>query len=147
VRLDGNRVAIDLPIGGAEIKSLRVGLVELCKAFLHRDNVEVSSVAVGFDNGLEFVTAGEVDQFDAELQKVEADPKQAFRLRFGTGHPQGGNAMSNDPVFGVVAPDFRVFGMENLRVCDGSLFPDVAGVNPQWTIMALAHLCSRAMQL
>ena len=145
IRLDGKRVRIDLPIGGAEIRALRIGLVQLCKAFLHRDNTEVASVAVGFDNGLEFVTAHEVDQFDAELQKVEADPKQAFRLRFGTGHPQGGNAMSNDPVFGVVAPDFRVVGTENLRVCDGSLFPDVAGVNPQWTIMALAHLCSEAM--
>ena len=38
--------------------------------------------------------------------------------------------------------DFRVRGIENLRVCDGSVFPAVAGVNPQWTIFALAHLCA-----
>jgi cholesterol oxidase len=66
-------------------------------------------------------------------------------LRFGTGHPQGGNAMSDDPTIGVVEHDFRVRGVDNLRVCDGSVFPDSARVNPQWTILALADRCAAIM--
>ena len=43
---------------------------------------------------------------------------------------------------GVVGGDFRVRGLRNLRVCDASIFPDNAGVNPQWTVLALAQLCA-----
>ena len=53
--------------------------------------------------------------------------------------------MSDDDAIGPVGADFRVRGMDNLRVCDGSLFPDCAGINPQWTIMALAQLCSEQL--
>jgi choline dehydrogenase-like flavoprotein len=38
-----------------------------------------------------------------------------------------------------------VRGINNLRICDGSVFPDSAAVNPQWTIMALADICARKM--
>jgi choline dehydrogenase len=53
--------------------------------------------------------------------------------------------MSADPAIGVVDSQFRLRGFSNLRVCDGSIFPASAGVNPQWTIMALAHECARAL--
>ena len=53
--------------------------------------------------------------------------------------------MSTDPALGVVGADFRVRGFSNLRVCDASLFPEVAGVNPQWTVMALADRCGAVM--
>jgi choline dehydrogenase-like flavoprotein len=35
-------------------------------------------------------------------------------------------------------PEFRVFGYDNLYVCDASMFPSSIGVNPQLTVMALA---------
>jgi Choline dehydrogenase and related flavoproteins len=38
----------------------------------------------------------------------------------------------------VVNPEFRVFGYDNLYVCDASVFPSSIGVNPQLTVMALA---------
>ena len=38
----------------------------------------------------------------------------------------------------MVGPDFRVHGMDNLYVCDASVFPTSVGVNPQLTVMALA---------
>lgn len=53
--------------------------------------------------------------------------------------------MSNDSAIGVVDDQFRLRGFSNLRICDGSIFPDSAGVNPQWTIMALAHECARVL--
>ena len=38
----------------------------------------------------------------------------------------------------VVDPEFRVWGYDNLYVCDASVFPTSLGVNPQVPIMALA---------
>lgn len=60
-------------------------------------------------------------------------------MSLGTGHPQGGNAISEDRARGVIGPDFRVHGYRNLYVCDASVFPSSLTVNPQLTVMALAH--------
>ncbi len=60
-------------------------------------------------------------------------------MSLGTGHPQGGNAISEDPARGVIGPDFRVHGYKNLFVCDASVFPSSLTVNPQLTVMSLAH--------
>jgi choline dehydrogenase len=79
------------------------------------------------------------------MQQIEKDPAKAYLLKLGTGHPQGGNAMSEDPRIGVVDRNFRLRGFSNLRICDGSIFPASAGVNPQWTIMALAHECAKVL--
>ena len=59
-------------------------------------------------------------------------------LSLNSAHPQGGNAISTDARRGVVDPEFRVHGMDNLYVCDASVFPTSVGVNPQLTVMALA---------
>jgi len=44
-----------------------------------------------------------------------------------------------DPSSGVVDSRQRVFGYENLLVCDGSAVPANVGVNPSLTITALAE--------
>lgn len=72
----------------------------------------------------------------AEIPTILSDPSQ---VALGTGHPQGGNAISSDPALGVVGPDFRVHGYSNLYVCDASVFPTSLTVNPQLTVMSLAH--------
>jgi choline dehydrogenase-like flavoprotein len=70
-----------------------------------------------------------------ELPTIMRDPTQ---VTLGTGHPQGGNAISSDAALGVVDSDFRVHGYSNLYVCDASVFPTSITVNPQLTVMALA---------
>ncbi len=65
--------------------------------------------------------------------------KDASDITLGTGHPQGGNVMSQNPDLGVVNNEFRVYGYDNLFLCDASVFPSSIGVNPQLTVMALAH--------
>jgi choline dehydrogenase len=37
-----------------------------------------------------------------------------------------------------VDPEFRLRGIERLRVCDASVFPAIPGSNPQMTIMMMA---------
>jgi choline dehydrogenase-like flavoprotein len=72
-------------------------------------------------------------------ENLRKDVKSSRDISTGTGHPQGGNVMSNDPATGVVDEGFKVFGLENLFVCDASVFPTSLGVNPQVTVMTLAH--------
>ena len=72
----------------------------------------------------------------SEIPRIVLDPTD---LTLGTGHPQGGNAISQNPDLGVVGPDFRVHGFRNLYVCDASVFPSSLTVNPQETVMTLAH--------
>jgi cholesterol oxidase len=56
-----------------------------------------------------------------------------------TAHILGGAAMGVDPEHGVVDVRHRVFGYENLMVCDGAAIPANPGVNPSLTITALAE--------
>ena len=72
-------------------------------------------------------------------ERIRKDVKASRDISTGTGHPQGGNVMSSDPATGVVDIGFKVFGFDNLFVCDASVFPTSLGVNPQVTVMALAH--------
>ncbi len=56
-----------------------------------------------------------------------------------TAHILGGAVIAPDPSQGVVDARQRVFGYENLLVCDGSAIPANVGVNPSLTITALAE--------
>jgi choline dehydrogenase-like flavoprotein len=77
-----------------------------------------------------------------DIYRIVSDPSY---LTLGTGHPQGGNAISADPSHGVVDERFRVHGYANLHVCDASVFPTSITVNPQLTVMALAHYAAARM--
>ena len=56
-----------------------------------------------------------------------------------TAHILGGAVIGRDGDRGVVDADHRVYGYENLLVCDGSAVPANPGVNPSLTITALAE--------
>lgn len=89
---------------------------------------------------------------DLEIKKIADLPKlrrlEPQYLYHGSSHPQGGNAMSDSPGEGVVNSRFQVIdwdgkAIENLYVCDASVFPTSLGINPQWTVMALADYAAR----
>lgn len=61
-------------------------------------------------------------------------------LMIGSAHPQGGNRMGGSKIECVVDSDCKVYGFDNLYVCDASVFPTALGVNPQLTVMALATI-------
>lgn len=68
---------------------------------------------------------------------------------FGDQHHMGTTMMHKDPDAGVVDPDCRLHGMENLFVAGSSVFPHAGVANPTLTITALAlrlaqHLRTRA---
>ena len=59
-------------------------------------------------------------------------------LLMTSAHPQGGNALG-----AVVDEDFRVSGLDNLYLCDASVFPTSVHVNPQLTVMGMAQYAAR----
>ncbi len=84
------------------------------------------------------------EQFDAfatDLRKLVKDERD---ILLGTGHPQGGNRISKSRGSGgvnggVISPEFKVYGYDNLYVCDASVHPTATTVNPQLTIMTMAR--------
>jgi cholesterol oxidase len=56
-----------------------------------------------------------------------------------TAHILGGAVIGHSPEDGVVDSHQRVFGYENLLICDGAAVPANVGVNPSLTITALAE--------
>ena len=53
-------------------------------------------------------------------------------------HVMGGAMMGKDASRGVVNADGACWGMRNLSVLDGSVFPTSIGANPQLSVYALA---------
>src|SRR5581483_10884232 len=56
-----------------------------------------------------------------------------------TAHILGGAAIGASPQTGVIDSRQRVFGYDNLLVCDGAAVPANIGVNPSLTITAMAE--------
>ena len=56
-----------------------------------------------------------------------------------TAHILGGATIGGDATQGVVDSQQRVFGYQNLMICDGSVVPANPGVNPSLTITAMAE--------
>jgi len=138
ITLDGKkRTRITLPLA-QDLSRIRRGIATVARAFLASTDLKPTEVVAGTRLGHSIRSEADVQAFTDALTSPAL-------LRLGTGHPQGGNAMSTDPALSVVDEQFRVRGLRNLRVCDASVFPDGAGVNPQWTVMALAHHCGKLM--
>ncbi len=56
-----------------------------------------------------------------------------------TAHILGGAVIGKDAQSGVIDSNHRVFGYENMLVCDGAAVPANPGVNPSLTITAMAE--------
>jgi choline dehydrogenase-like flavoprotein len=66
------------------------------------------------------------------------DPGAARKNLADTYHHAGATRMAETPRDGVVDPDCRVFGVDNLFVAGSSVFPTSGYANPTLTIVALA---------
>jgi cholesterol oxidase len=62
-----------------------------------------------------------------------------------TAHILGGAVAADTPEHGVVDGEHRVFGYQNLLVCDGAVIPANPGVNPSLTITAMAERAMAAI--
>ena len=83
-----------------------------------------------------------IEQVD-ELDEIVRDNTD---IGLHTSHPQGGNAISRDPAKGVIDERFGIHGIENVYVCDASVFPSSVTVNPQLTVMGLAEYAAAGIE-
>lgn len=75
-----------------------------------------------------------------DVSGCRADPMTGWRDTCASAaHHLGTARMATTPRHGVVDPDLKVFGFENVWVSDGSVFPTAGSVNPSLTICALGH--------
>jgi choline dehydrogenase-like flavoprotein len=83
------------------------------------------------------------------FQAVQRRDDLCWRERLASAaHHLGTCRMADAPASGVVDRDLKVFGTDNLYVCDGSVFPTTGNANPTLTAAALAlrlgsHLAQR----
>ena len=75
---------------------------------------------------------------------LKARIREADDIVLSSSHPQGGNAMNEDPALGVVDTACRVHGTTNVMVTDASVFASCIRVNAQLTTMAMAHYATRS---
>jgi len=76
-------------------------------------------------------------------QVLEAAGATRILASDGTQHILGTARMGIDPETSVVGPDCRSHDVENLWICDGSVWPTVGAVNPSLTIEAIATRTAR----
>jgi choline dehydrogenase-like flavoprotein len=131
VGLDG-RTKIALRFSPVDLARLTAGIKLLARVFLAAG---ATAVLPSTFRSLAIRRREDVGLLDEVIRQPED-------LMLGSAHPQGGNPICEDPFRGVIGPDFRVHGMDNLFVADASVFPSNIWVNCQATVMALAHYAS-----
>src|SRR5712692_8557900 len=90
------------------------------------------------ENGM--VSEQQFREFDRQLERHGMGVN---RIMMFTAHQMGTCRMGADHTTSVTNEHSEVYGVKNLFVCDGSLFPAPSGVNPMLSIMGLAHRASQ----
>lgn len=108
------------------------------------------------------LAAGAQEVFSLHTRRVHvrrSEPEAANRFARGvraegirpnavtlfSAHLMGGLPMGADRTRAAVDPSGRLYGVRNLYVADGSIFPSAPSVNPQITIMAMAHRIAKGI--
>ncbi|MCO4772049.1 MAG: GMC family oxidoreductase N-terminal domain-containing protein, partial [Deltaproteobacteria bacterium] len=138
---------ISFKVGEGTMDTMRRTLATLVDVWLHAGAEEVMPAGVSplgpvqprFDSAFKGRPA-------AILTILEAVAQLPEHVQIGSGHPQGGLAMNEDPTRGVVDGSFKVHGTSNLFVADASVFPSTIVVNLQWLVMGLGLLAGREIR-
>lgn len=82
------------------------------------------------------------EEIDARLT---LDVPRQQRIQITSGHPMGGCALGGDPRRDVVDSRGRSWDVDGLYVADSSILPTSLGVNPCYTVFALARYIADKM--
>lgn len=141
-----SRDTIDAALAGETTVQLH-GMVETFSRFDNR----VQNVAATNQFGLPqtAVTYTQDPDFDARMQQVVDQAARVFEKMGATDvrlanvswradHAACTCRMAERPEDGVVDPNLRVHGVDNLYVCSNAVFPSLGAVNPTLTLSALS---------
>ena len=118
---------VDYPLEARHIECLRSGMKALARA--HLGNGALVAVTGH--------TAPVSLRSESDLALIDAAPLGPNRCGVFTAHQMGGCRFGTDPSQSVVNPQLRHHLIENLFVCDGSVFPTSLGVNPMESIYGI----------
>lgn len=96
----------------------------------HRHELVASDYAASLHEQV-MTAAGATAAFSATSPRGDDPPESR--------HVMGTARMGSDPATSVVSPEQRLWDVENVLVCDSSVFVTSAGYNPTLTLAALAH--------
>jgi choline dehydrogenase-like flavoprotein len=113
--VDGHSVTVLAKAVAAEIRRVGLGSVELHPMLAHSSG--------------DWIFAGNLAGHDSASEAPEMSISW---------HHMGTTRMSSSPHRGVVDPDCRVHGIDNLFVAGSSVFPTASSGSPTLTIVALA---------
>jgi len=85
---------------------------------------------------------GENAPLEAWLRLVREAGLEPNAAGMFSAHQMGTCRMGSDPTASVVDEEGECWELDDLYVCDASVFPTASGVNPMVTTLALAHLIS-----
>jgi choline dehydrogenase-like flavoprotein len=122
-----------------------------------RNRIELSTRRDRFGNPLPRLVLNWTDEEQERLERLrellrewfqvakigDLRSVQGHRPNLSAHHHAGTTRMTIDPQDGVVDPDGRVFGVENLYATGASVFPSAGFANPMLTIVALARRLGR----
>jgi len=140
------RGVIDFDLHDSTMDTVRRTLALLIDGYLHSGAAEVWPGGVHRQDGrkLQF-TQDDRGNRAGILRRLEHGIRMPEDVQIGSGHPQGGLPMNDDPREGVVDGRFKVHGTGNLFVADASVFPTTITVNLQWLVMGLGLLAGRTL--
>lgn len=122
-------------LGEGDKRRLIEGIRMVGRVFFAAGAVEFLPARVG----------GGVVRREADIDAALPLDLPAHHLVTYASHPMGTCRMGGDAENSVVDPHGRVWGWDNLRVADASVFPTSLGVNPQVTTMAMGLLVGQSI--
>lgn len=132
---DRGNPEIHYKLGDHEIDYLTDGLKKLAELYF---NSKAEKIYTGHSQINQLNNLNDVNSLVNAIKNEHANG--TLNMKLGSAHPQGGNKMGSDSSSCVVDKNCKVYGFENLFVCDASVFPTALGVNPQVTVMVLASI-------
>ena len=82
---------------------------------------------------------------EADLAAIDTMSLRSCDVPMISAHPQGTCRMAPPEHGGVVDLDLRVRGVDNVWVCDASLFPTTSSTHTMVPVMAMAHLLAKSL--
>jgi choline dehydrogenase-like flavoprotein len=128
--LFGSKPVVRYTLDRPDMERFREGMVLLAKQHFAAG---AKSIIAGISGVPYELTADQVGQ----LEQAPLDPRAYIAI---LSHLFGGCVMGRDASTSVTDVRGRVHGTQGLAVADASVIPTNLGVNPQHTIMALAHV-------
>lgn len=127
--LPGGRADFRYNVGEGDVRRLQEANAKLCDLFAAAGATEVFTGIRGLAPTM---------RPDEAAAQIRAGVFDAQDIPTASNHVFGTMAMGNDPSRHATDSWGKVYGVEDLYVCDTSLYPGSPGVNPMVTVMGLA---------